>query len=87
LAYKIQINRAAQKQMLDVPVKIRLEIVRMIDHLGTTPRPAGCKKLRGTELWRVKQGQYRVVYFIDDGVRQITVLKVARRREDTYKGI
>jgi mRNA interferase RelE/StbE len=85
LAYEIQIQRTAQKQMLSLPRQAQFDIARAIDRLITTPRPPGCKKLRGTELWRFRVGRYRVIYTIDDDVRKVTVVKVALRREDTYE--
>ncbi|MBI2980491.1 MAG: type II toxin-antitoxin system RelE/ParE family toxin [Chloroflexi bacterium] len=55
--------------------------------LADVPRPSGCKKLRGTDLWRLRVERYRVVYAIDDKARLVTVVKVASRREDTYQGL
>ncbi len=85
MAYRVEIHRAAQKQMLSLPAQGRLSIAGAIDQLAETPRPPGCKKLRGTELWRFRIGRHRVVYAIDDDARLITVVKVVLRREDTYK--
>ncbi len=85
MVFKIQIARAAQKQVLDLPKQAQIEIARAIDGLASTPRPSGCKKLRGTDLWRLRLGRYRVIYAIDEEASLITVAKVAPRREDTYK--
>ena len=87
MTYRIEIIRTAQKQMLSLPRQAQVEIARAIDHLADAPRPSGCKKLRGVDLWRLKLGRYRVIYAIDDAVRLVTVLKVASRREDTYQGL
>ncbi len=87
MVYRLEIIRAARKQMLSLPREAQVEIAQDIDRLAKTPRPAGCKKLRGTELWRLRLGRYRVVYFIDDVARLVTVIKVAARREDTYQGM
>jgi mRNA interferase RelE/StbE len=87
LVYRIEIVRAAQKQMLSLPKDTQIEIARAIDRLANTPRPAGCKKLRGTELWRFRLGRYRVVYQINDETRLVIIVKVALRREDTYQGL
>jgi mRNA interferase RelE/StbE len=73
--------------VLSLPKEVRLEVARAIDQLADTPRPFGCKKLRGTDLWQLRLGRYRVVYAIDDEARLITILKVALRREDTYQGL
>ena len=87
MAYRIEVNRAAQKQILALPREAQLEIAKAIYSLANVPRPPGCKKLHGTELWRFRQGQYRIVCAIDDRAKLITIVKVAQRREDTYKGI
>lgn len=87
MTYRIEIIRTAQKQMLSLPRQAQVEIARAIDCLANAPRPSGCKKLRGTDLWRLRLGRYRVVYIIDDKVRLVIVVKVALRREDTYQGL
>jgi len=63
--------------LLVLPKQAQIEIARAIDCLADTPRPSGCKKLRGTDLWRLRVGRYRVVYAIDDEDRLVTVIKVA----------
>ena len=85
--YRVEIHRAAQRQMLSLSREAQVEVAQAIDRLGEAPRPAGCRKLRATELWRVRVGRYRVVYAIDDDANLITVVKVAIRREDTYMGL
>ncbi len=87
MVYKIEIVRAAQKQIISFPREAQIEMSRAIDGLANTPRPSGCKKLRGTDLWRLRIGRYRVVYLIDDEARLATLVKVALRREDTYQGL
>ncbi|MFO7773849.1 MAG: type II toxin-antitoxin system RelE/ParE family toxin, partial [Dehalococcoidia bacterium] len=79
------IHHVAQKQLLTFPREAQIEIAKAIDGLVSNARPAGCKKLRETGLWRLKAGRYRIVYAIDDKAGAITVVKVAIRREDTYK--
>jgi mRNA interferase RelE/StbE len=87
LAYRVEIIRTAQKQILALPGEAQMEIAPAIDSLTNDPRPPGCKKLRGTDLWRLRIGQYRAIYSIDDKAHLVTVLKVAIRREDTYQGL
>lgn len=87
MAYRVEIHRAAQKQVLYLPREAQVEVAHAIDRLTDTPRPAGCKKLRAAELWRIRAGRYRVVYSIDDEAELVTVVKVAARREDTYRGL
>ncbi len=87
MVYRIEIIHAAQKQVLSLPRQAQVEIARAIDRLANAPRPSGCKKLRGTDLWRLRLGRYRVVYVIDDEASLVTVIKIAPRREDTYQGV
>ena len=87
MVYRIEIIRAAQKQLISLPRQAQVEIARAIDCLANAPRPSGCKKLRGTDLWRLRLGRYRVVYIIDDEASLVTVIKVAQRREGTYQGL
>ena len=87
MVYRLEIHRSAQKQMLILPKQAQRDIARAIDDLADIPRPSGCKKLRGIDLWRLRSGRYRVVYTIDDKAYLVTILKVAPRREDTYQGL
>jgi len=87
LAYKVEIHPAAQKQMLSLPKEAQVELSLSIDHLGNTPRPPRVKKLAESGLWRIRVGHYRIVYTIDDEAQLVTIVRVARRREDTYKGL
>jgi mRNA interferase RelE/StbE len=87
LAYRVEIRPTAQKQMLSLPKGAKLELSRTIDRLENAPRPPRVKKLAGSGLWRVRVGQYRIVYAIDDEAQLVTLVRVARRKEDTYKGL
>ncbi len=87
MAYRVEIHRAAQKQLLSFRQGAQVEIAKAIDKLENNARPTGCRKLRETGLWRVRTGRYRIVYIIDDEAKVVTVVKVAIRREDTYKGL
>jgi len=55
-------------------------IVPRLEHLGAVPRPPGCKKLRGGDKeWRIRVGDYRIVYTIDDRARTVEVTRIAHR--------
>jgi mRNA interferase RelE/StbE len=56
-----------------------------IDDLSATPRPSGAVKLPGTDFYRIRVGGYRVIYIVDDKERSVTITKVARRAEATYR--
>lgn len=85
MAYRVEIHHAAQKYMLSIPKRAQAEIAVAIDRFTEIPRPVGCKKLRETSLWRTRVGRYRIIYTIGDEAKLITIVKVAIRREDTYK--
>ena len=85
MTFRIVIYKDAQKQLLSLPSPARHNIIEAIDSLTLAARPDGCKKLHGVELWRLRIGRYRIVYDIDDEARLITIVKIAKRREDTYK--
>ena len=84
--YKIVIKKAAAKELEVLPKKVIAVITNAILELANTPRPAGCKKLKGSSvaLWRIRIGDYRVIYIIDDEIKIIDVQKVGHRR-DVYE--
>ncbi|MBI2303254.1 MAG: type II toxin-antitoxin system RelE/ParE family toxin [Chloroflexi bacterium] len=87
MAYKVEIHTAAQKQMLSLPKEAQVAVALSIDRLGNTLRPPRVKKLADSGLWRIRVGQFRIVYAIDDEAQLLTIVRVARRREDTCKGL
>lgn len=85
MSYQIRLRLAAQKQ-LDKLARDEYEIVaEAISALEQEPRPPRVKKLAESGLGRIRVGYYRVVYAIDDKESLVTVVRVARRAEDTYK--
>ena len=83
-SYSVSIKPSAVKELEGVPIKDRRRIVRHIQGLATDPRPSGCEKLTGDDRYRVRQGDYRVVYGVDDVERQVLVVKIGHRR-DVYR--
>ncbi len=81
MIYKISILRRAQKELADLPKTEFGRIRGAIFDLSENARPIGCKKLVGREGWRIKIGNYRVIYEIEDNAKQITVLHVGHRRD------
>lgn len=87
MAYKIEIARAAAKIFEELPRHTKMLIQKKIDALATNPRPSGCEKLSGEEgLYRIRSGDYRVIYQIEDRVLYILVVKIGHRREVYRKG-
>lgn len=80
-AYEIRLKRSAAKELEDVPKKERSKIVAKIQGLAKDPRPIGSEKLTAAELYRIRHGNYRVLYEINDGEVVVTVIRVAHRRE------
>lgn len=82
MVYKVILKKSAEKDLESLPTRERQRIALCIDGLRSTPRPVGCKKLSGPEgLWRVRVGDYRVIYNIDDRIVTILVLRIGHRRE------
>jgi mRNA interferase RelE/StbE len=81
LSYQISITRKSQKELANLPTKDYESVKTDIKDLASSPRPQGCKKLSGREGWRIKVGDYRVIYEIDDKEKIVTVLHIGHRRE------
>jgi mRNA interferase RelE/StbE len=81
MSYEVFILRRAQKELAALP-KTGYERMRdAIVALAENPRPAGCKKLTGREGWRIRSGDYRAIYEIDDAQKRVTVLHIGNRRD------
>jgi len=82
--YELRLVRSARKELEALPDAILARVARQLDALQTTSRPHGCKKLRGTtDLWRVRVGDYRIIYYVDDRT-QIIEVRAIRDRKDAY---
>jgi len=79
--YRIEIKRSASKEISDLPKADCQRVVARIQALATNPRPHGCEKLSGAEKYRVRQGDYRILYEINDASRTLTVVKVGNRKQ------
>lgn len=83
-SYRLLIKPSAARELEDLPRKDRARIVRRISQLATDPRPPGCEKLSGHDQYRVRQGDFRVVYSTDDAEPSVLVVKIGHRR-DVYR--
>ena len=81
MRYEILILRRAQKELADLPKTDYARVRDAVAELAETPRPSGCKKLVGREGWRIRSGDYRVIYEIDDAQKKLTVLHIGHRRD------
>ena len=84
LAFQISIERSAQKSLTKISKADQDKIIRSIQSLSDNPRPHGCKKLSSREAWRIRIGNYRVIYEIDDRHSKILIV-VIRHRRDVYR--
>ena len=82
--YRIVIKKSAAKEIEKIQNKDRIRIVEKIRSLSSDPRPSGSKKLSGQEKYRIRQGNYRILYQVIDDALVINVVKVGHRR-DIYK--
>jgi mRNA interferase RelE/StbE len=79
--YKLRIKKSAAKELEAISRKSdRQRIVSRIEALADNPRPAGCRKLSGSERYRIRQGHYRIVYAIEDKQLVVYVIKIADRK-------
>ncbi len=83
-SYSVLIVKSASKELEAVPAKERRRIVARIRALADDPRPPGCQKLSGEEKYRIRQGDYRILYEIVDDKLIVTVVRVGNRR-DVYR--
>ena len=83
--YRVTLKSSAEKEFLRLPDSVSARILPRIKALATDPRPRGSKKLSGgNDEWRIRVGDYRVVFTIDDEEKRVRVTRIAHRRE-VYK--
>lgn len=80
-SYSLRIKRSAEKELRRIPKADLRRIIERIEGLARAPRPPGCEKLFGDNVYRVRQGDYRILYSVDDGQGVIEVIKIGHRRE------
>ena len=81
MTYRVVITKKATKAIQALPATARHRVADAILALAEDPRPAGCKKLVGADQWRIRVGDYRILYMVSDGELLVTVVRVAHRRE------
>lgn len=81
MTYYIEILRSAQKQLRKIVKQDQGRIISAIEALASNPRPVGTKKLTGRPAWRIRIGDYRVIYEIQDNKLIILVVYIGHRRE------
>ncbi|HLH72825.1 MAG TPA: type II toxin-antitoxin system RelE/ParE family toxin [Chloroflexota bacterium] len=85
--YDLRITRSADRSLAKLPRTVQERIDLAIDQLATDPRPEGSQRLTGTEpIYRIRVGDYRVLYTVDDTDKIVTVVRIGHRRE-VYRGL
>ena len=80
-AYSVFFKQSAVRELEDIPKKDLVRLLARIEALADDPRPPGCEKLSAQERYRIRQGNYRVIYSIEDAILTVWVVKVGHRRE------
>jgi len=84
MTYHVLISKQAEKEIEKVPRSISIKVKEAILSLARNPRPNGCKKLQGRDGYRIRIGNFRIVYDIDDKIVTVYILTVMDRK-DVYK--
>ncbi len=79
--YKIELRRLAQRTLDKLPKHDYEAVLIAVKALGESPRPRGVEKIKSAGLWRVRQGDYRVIYSIDDSQRLVIIVRIGNRKE------
>lgn len=80
--YRIEIKKSAVKELSKLPTAEGLSLAEEINKLKEDPRPIGCVKLKGRKhIYRIRHGNYRVIYTIEDKILLIMVVKIGDRKE------
>ncbi len=86
MSYRVLLESHARREFLDLPADVRRRIGEVMDDLAKHPRPPGAKKLVGEDGYRVRKGDYRVLYTVDDKEKTVRVYRLGHRREVYRKG-
>lgn len=82
MMYRVVVERSAEKDLRRLPLDVRFRVANALRSLANDPRPIGSRKLAGTRHdWRIRVGDYRVIYEIADSIRVVRVYRIRHRRE------
>ena len=80
--FEVLLSKAARKQLSTLPAFIHNKLIEEISNLSLKPRPTGCKKLKGYKnSYRIRLGNYRIIYEIEDKVLRILVIAIGHRKD------
>lgn len=82
MSYQVVFKPSAQRQLKKLPFAVQQDLIALIENLSEKPRPSGCKKLKGRQnQYRIRSGDYRIIYSIEDAALVVRVIKVSHRRD------
>jgi mRNA interferase RelE/StbE len=81
MLYSVTFRTSAAKELRKLPIPARKQVSVLIDSLVHDPRPHDVKKMTGVDAWRIRIGDYRVVYSIEDQQLVVEIIKIGNRRE------
>lgn len=85
--YRVELKPSAERDLAALERRDRVRVARKIDALAQSPRPPGTEKLKGEEgCWRIRAGDYRIIYTVRDDVLLVLVIRIGHRRE-VYRGV
>jgi len=79
--HQVLVLPVAVKDLAKIPKRDQQRIRSTLGSFAQNPRPPGCVRLTGSEYWRVREGDWRIIYEIDDTAHKVTVLRIRHRRE------
>ena len=80
-SYSLRFKKSAERELRKITKADLQRITQRIKELAAIPRPSGSEKLAGQDSYRIRQGDYRIVYTVDDDHRLIEIIKIGHRRE------
>jgi mRNA interferase RelE/StbE len=80
-SYDLVVKKSAERELRALPRQDLRRVTERLQGLSRNPRPPGCEKLSGHDQYRIRQGDYRIVYVIDDAAHVVTLVKIGHRRE------
>lgn len=81
MKYRVELETRSRRELLELPRDVQRRLVDVIDDLETNPRPPGAKKLTNQEGYRVRKGDYRILYTVHDAEAVVRVYCIGHRRE------
>ena len=81
VSYRVLVRTSAERELRAIPKHDLRKVVRKIRELAADPTPPGCIKLEGEARYRLRQGDWRILYEIDHGAKTIAIVKIGHRRE------